>query len=136
MWVDEIPLEIHDPDTQSTTTPAPTAEQWKTEFLSTEAEIVREAVGALVVCAHTPSDVRPVPGSNVKADPAERPDVRALRDLMRGISAVKDRIDEERGELGDVPGVFCVDWESERGGECRSESAGIQGSRCRPGARC
>ncbi|EKV13177.1 Alpha/gamma-adaptin-binding protein p34 [Penicillium digitatum] len=108
VWVDEIPLEIHDPDTQSTTTPAPTAEQWKTEFLSTEAEIVREAVGALVVCAHTPSDVRPVPGSNVKADPAERPDVRALRDLMRGISAVKDRIDEERGELGDVPGVFVL----------------------------
>ncbi|KAG0161685.1 hypothetical protein PDIDSM_1852, partial [Penicillium digitatum] len=28
VWVDEIPLEIHDPDTQSTTTPAP-AEQWK-----------------------------------------------------------------------------------------------------------
>ncbi|KAG0161684.1 hypothetical protein PDIDSM_1851 [Penicillium digitatum] len=27
---------------------------------------------------------------------------------MRGISAVKDRIDEERGELGDVPGVFVL----------------------------
>ncbi|KAJ5603420.1 hypothetical protein N7537_006376 [Penicillium hordei] len=108
VWVDEIPLAIHDPDTQSTTTPAPTAEQWKTEFLSTEAEIVREAVGALVVCAHTPSDVTPPPGSNANADPAERPDVRALCDLMRGIGAVKERIDEERGGLGDVPGVFVL----------------------------
>ncbi|CAI7656727.1 unnamed protein product [Penicillium viridicatum] len=108
VWVDEIPLAIHDPDTQSTPTPAPTAEQWKTEFLSAEAEIVREAVGALVVCAHTPSDATPPPGSNANADPAERPDVRALRDLMRGIGAVKERIDEERGGLGDVPGVFVL----------------------------
>ncbi|KAJ5955569.1 hypothetical protein N7501_009848 [Penicillium viridicatum] len=108
VWVDEIPLVIHDPDTQSTPTPAPTAEQWKTDFLSTEAEIVREAVGALVVCAHSSSDATPPPGSNANADPAERPDVRALRDLMRGIGAVKERIDEERGGLGDVPGVFVL----------------------------
>ncbi|CAI7659827.1 unnamed protein product [Penicillium crustosum] len=108
VWVDEIPLAIRDSDTQSSPTPAPTAEQWKTEFLSTEAEIVREAVGALVVCAHTPSDVTALPGSNANADPAERPDVRALRDLMRGIGAVKERIDEERGGLGDVPGVFVL----------------------------
>ncbi|KGO47700.1 Alpha/gamma-adaptin-binding protein p34 [Penicillium expansum] len=108
VWVDEIPLAVHDPATQTTPTPAPTAEQWKTEFLSTEAEIVREAVGALVVCAHTPSDATPPPGSNANADPAERPDVRALCDLMRGIGAVKERIDEERGGLGDVPGVFVL----------------------------
>ncbi|KAJ5189657.1 Alpha/gamma-adaptin-binding protein p34 [Penicillium cf. griseofulvum] len=107
VWVDEIPLAIHD-NAQATATPTPTAEQWKTDFLSTEAEIVREAVGALVVCAHTPSDVTPPPGSNANADPAERPDVRALRDLMRGVGAVKERIDEERGGLGDVPGVFVL----------------------------
>ncbi|KGO69669.1 Alpha/gamma-adaptin-binding protein p34 [Penicillium italicum] len=110
VWVDEIPLAIHDQDTETTSTPvpAPTAEQWKTEFLSTEAEIVREAVGALIVCAHTPSDLTPPPGSDANADPAERPDVRALRDLVRGIGAVKERIDEERGGLGDVPGVFVL----------------------------
>jgi hypothetical protein len=34
--------------------------------------------------------------------------VRALRELMRGIGAVKERIDEERGGLGDVPGVFVL----------------------------
>ncbi|CAG8899467.1 unnamed protein product [Penicillium egyptiacum] len=110
VWVDEIPLAIHDADAKPTPTPTPTptAEQWKTDFLSTEAEIVREAVGALVVCVHTPSDVTPPPGSNANTDPAERPDVRALRDLMRGIGAVKECIDEERGGLGDVPGVFVL----------------------------
>ncbi|KAI2691939.1 hypothetical protein CBS147332_8407 [Penicillium roqueforti] len=108
VWVDEIPLAIHDTDAQTTPTPTPTAEQWKTDFLSTEAEIVREAVGALVVCAHTPSDVTPLPGSNANADPAERSDVRALRDLMRGVGAVKELIDEERGGLGDVTGVFVL----------------------------
>ncbi|KAJ5959211.1 uncharacterized protein N7479_006361 [Penicillium vulpinum] len=108
VWVDEIPLAPHDTDAQTTATPAPTAEQWKTDFLSPEAEIVREAVGALVVCAHTPSDATPLPGSNADSDPAERPDVRALRDLMRGIADVKERIDEERGGLGDVPGVFVL----------------------------
>lgn len=69
---------------------------------------MREAVGALVVCAHTPSDVTPLPGSNANADPAERSDVRALRDLMRGVGAVKELIDEERGGLGDVTGVFVL----------------------------
>lgn len=106
VWVDEIPLAIQHADAQAT---APTAEQWKTEFLSTDAEIVREAVGALVVCAHTPAETSsPTPGSDEDADPAERPDVRALLDLMRGIGAVKERIDEERGGLGDVPGVFVL----------------------------
>ncbi|KAJ6128507.1 Alpha/gamma-adaptin-binding protein p34 [Penicillium samsonianum] len=108
VWVDEIPLAIHDTDAQTTPTPTLTAEQWKNDFLSTEAEIVREAVGALVVCAHTPSDATPLPGSSANADPAERPDVRALCDLMRGVGAVKERIDEERGGLGDVPGVFVL----------------------------
>lgn len=123
VWVDEIPLAIHD-NVQATATPTPTAEQWKTDFLSTEAEIVREAVGALVVCAHAPSDVTPPPGSNANADPGERPDVRALRDLMRGVGAVKERIDEERGGLGDVPGVFVL-----IGGRKGASGAGQQGSK-------
>ncbi|KAJ5383453.1 Alpha/gamma-adaptin-binding protein p34 [Penicillium concentricum] len=122
VWVDEIPLAIHDTNAQTTSTP--TVEQWKTDFLSTEAEIVREAVGALVVCAHTPSDARPPPGSDANADPAERPDVRALRDLMRGIGAVKERIDEERGGLGDVPGVFVL-----IGGRKGAVVVGQQGSK-------
>ncbi|KAJ5549873.1 Alpha/gamma-adaptin-binding protein p34 [Penicillium sp. DV-2018c] len=105
VWVDEIPLaNQQDVDASS----APTAEQWKTEFLSPDADIVREAVGALVVCAHNPSYTpQPPPGSE-NVHPTERPEVRALRDLMRGVGAVKERIDEERGGVGDVPGVLVL----------------------------
>lgn len=89
VWVDELPLQ--DPK-----------EQWKTDFLSAEAEIVRDAVGALVVCVHAPNS------SGFDGDIAEREDVRALLDLMRGIGAVKEKIDEERGGVGDVPGVLVL----------------------------
>lgn len=93
VWVDEIPL-------------GDTKEQWKTDFLSAEAEIVREAVGALVVCACAPNNSPP--DSNDEHQIAEREDVRVLRDLMRGIGAVKEKIDEERGGVGDVPGIFVL----------------------------
>ncbi|CAL5872413.1 uncharacterized protein PFLUO_LOCUS6677 [Penicillium psychrofluorescens] len=110
VWVDEIPLATETPGTVHTDTTPPTAEQWRTEFLSAEAEVVREAVGALVVCVRSPRDIpsEPQPDINGNADPAEREDVRALRDLMRGVGAVKERIDEERGGIGDVPGVFVL----------------------------
>lgn len=63
-----------------------------------------------MVCVRSPRDIpsEPQPDINGNADPAEREDVRALRDLMRGVGAVKERIDEERGGIGDVPGVFVL----------------------------
>ncbi|KAJ5669415.1 Alpha/gamma-adaptin-binding protein p34, partial [Penicillium macrosclerotiorum] len=96
LWVDEIPLASTDV----------VASQWRTEFLSDEAEIVRDAVGALVVCAQKPesSTAPDALDSNI----ARRPDIRALLDLMRDVGAVKGRIDEERGGVGDVPGVFVL----------------------------
>ncbi|KAJ5726745.1 uncharacterized protein N7483_008102 [Penicillium malachiteum] len=100
VWVDEVPLPINlttDSEKESTT-------QWRTEFLSDEAEIVRDAVGALVVAVQNPREGDPSPG----ATPESRADVRALRGLMRDIGAVKERIDEERGGMGDVPGVFIL----------------------------
>ncbi|CAG8052336.1 unnamed protein product [Penicillium olsonii] len=93
VWVDEIPL-------------SDTKEQWKTDFLSEEAEIVREAVGALVVCANAPESSPPDLSGD--SDTAEREDVRALLNVMRGIAAVKEKIDEERGSVGDVPGVLVL----------------------------
>ncbi|KAJ5923480.1 hypothetical protein N7454_008725 [Penicillium verhagenii] len=107
IWVDEVPLASPENET-----PAPAADvvdvrQWRTEFLSDEAEIVRDAVGALLVCVKNPSETDPSPGS----DPLSRADVRALVDLMSHIGAVKERIDEERGGMGmgdDVPGVFVL----------------------------
>jgi hypothetical protein len=117
VWVDEIPIATETPGTVNTDTTLPTAEQWRTEFLSAEAEIVREAVGALVVCVRSPRDTpsEPQPDTDGNADPTERNDVRALRDLMRGVGAVKERIDEERGGIGDVPGVFVLVGSRQRG---------------------
>lgn len=65
---------------------------------------MREAVGALVVCANAPESSPP----DASGDIAEREDVRALRDVMRGIGAVKEKIDEDRGGVGDVSGVFVL----------------------------
>ncbi|KAJ5737944.1 hypothetical protein N7493_001099 [Penicillium malachiteum] len=100
VWVDEVPLPLN----SSTESEKESTTQWRTEFLSDEAEIVRDAVGALVVAVQNPREVDPSPG----ATPENRPDVRALRDLMRDIGAVKEKIDEERGGMGDVPGVFIL----------------------------
>ncbi|KAJ5653115.1 Alpha/gamma-adaptin-binding protein p34 [Penicillium lividum] len=102
LWVDEVPLPDLNLNSIPTDETKPTT--WRTEFLSDEAEIVRDAVGALLVCVKNPSETDPRPGS----DPASRADVRALLDLMREIGAVKERIDEERGGMGDVPGVFVL----------------------------
>ncbi|KAJ5216282.1 Alpha/gamma-adaptin-binding protein p34 [Penicillium cinerascens] len=97
LWVDEIPLSTENTETTST--------QWRTEFLSAEAEIVREAVGALIVCVKAP-EPSSQPGDNT--NPVEREDVRAVRELMGDVGVVKSCIDEERGGMGDVPGVLIL----------------------------
>lgn len=71
---------------------------------------MRDAVGALVVCVRSP-EPKHVAASAADADtedPASRPGVRAVLDLMRDVGAVKSCIDEERGGYGDVPGVFVL----------------------------
>lgn len=66
---------------------------------------MREAVGALVVCVRAPE---PSSKPNDNTDPVEREDVRAVRELMGDVGAVKSCIDEERGGMGDVPGVLIL----------------------------
>lgn len=122
VWVDEIPLpeEAASQSTQDKTleqekendTAHPGASQWRTEFLSAEADIVREAVGAFVVCALSPepsANAHPGAGAGQRPEqPTERADARAVRDLMREVGAVKGTIDEERGGVGSVPGVLVL----------------------------
>lgn len=121
VWVDEIPVfakegsqstqdEDQDKDKDTATS---SATQWRTEFLSTEAEIVREAVGAVVVCALSPesshsTDPGPDAGQDLEGDAIQRADVRTMRQLMHEVDAVKGRIDEERGGVGNVPGVLVL----------------------------
>lgn len=105
IWVDEVPFPGTEESIPSQTSTDASVQQWRTEFLSDEAEVVRDAVGALLVCVKNPSETDPRPGS----DPASRADVRAVLDLMRDIGAVKERIDEERGGMGgDVSGIFVL----------------------------
>lgn len=112
LWVDEIPLPTETIEVEtgvSTNTVAPAPGQWRTEFLSEEARIVRDAVGALVVCVRAPeysSNANPVSGA--ETDVASRADVRSVLELMRHVGAVKGCIDEERDGYGDVVGVFVL----------------------------
>lgn len=151
IWVDEIPLTLpHSssssdsndnndgregassaeqqdstaPSTASSSTTTPTTAQWKTEFLSDEARVVRDAIGAIVICAQNPD----APSSSIPregytattaataATPASsRADVRALKDLVRMIVDVKSQTEEERGEeMGEVPGLLVLVDEKKR----------------------
>lgn len=111
IWVDEVPLlpaPKNNSNSNSTSTSTPDSssgsEIWKNDFLSEEAQIVREAVGALVVAVRAPA---PRNDANADVDVAQSEDVLALSALMRDIGAVKGCIDEERGGM-DVPGVFLL----------------------------
>lgn len=85
---------------------------------------MREAVGALVICALNPRDSDISPSSQQEAH-SERGDVRALRDLVSCVGAVKERIDEERGGVGDVPGVFVLVGARRSGSNMRAEQAAV-----------
>ncbi|KAF7712610.1 Uncharacterized protein PECH_003009 [Penicillium ucsense] len=118
LWVDEIPPTS---DGAATAPSVPENEgsssvpsQWRTGFLSEEAQIVRDALGALVVCVKRPEITRTItpPGSDDhpvnEPDLSRRQDVRAVLELMRDVGAVKGCIDDERGGDGDVVGVFVL----------------------------
>lgn len=113
IWVDEVPLAPNE---------TASSEIWKNDFLSEEAEIVREAVGALVVAVRAPISRADL---NSEVDVTQSEDVLALSALMRDIGAVKGCIDEERGGM-DVPGVFLL---VGAGGRSTSSTAGATASR-------
>lgn len=137
VWVDEIPVfakevsqstqdEDQDKDKDTVT---PSATQWRTEFLSAEAEIVREAIGTLVVCALSPEpshNTHPGPDAGQDLEGSiRRADVRVVRDLMREVGAVKGCIDEERGGVGNVPGVLVLVG-SRKNGASSAPGAGVE----------
>ena len=128
VWVDEIPIRAASSSSLNTTAPPPETgtatatalEQWKTEFSSAEARIVRDAIGGVMVCLR---NLNPLRSPGDAADPAGREDVKSLRDFLRCIGDVKRLIQTEReGQdddddddgggldvgLGDVLGVIVL----------------------------
>ena len=95
IWVDEIPLPASPASSSSSDALPPTTEQWKKEFLSAEAQIVRDAVGAVIICL-----------KNLQ-QPAEEED-KTIRELLRAVGDVKGQAEEERGGDADIPGLLVL----------------------------
>ncbi|KAL2826574.1 hypothetical protein BJY01DRAFT_145324 [Aspergillus pseudoustus] len=88
--------------------------QWAREFSSEEAQVVRDAIGAVMICIRnpTPPPVAPSLDGEGSAPAAEtvddRDDVRALKAFVNAIGTVRALIEEERGEIGTVPGLLVL----------------------------
>ncbi|PWY70538.1 hypothetical protein BO83DRAFT_399697 [Aspergillus eucalypticola CBS 122712] len=90
----------------STISPA----QWRTEFSSPEAQVVRDAIGAVMICFRNPVQMDPVPGQEPQQedDVEDRADVRGLKEFVRAVGEVRALIEEERGGVGEVPGLVVL----------------------------
>lgn len=110
VWVDEIALQSgtgthtstdpdpeKQPEAETEPNPPSTPSLWKSEFSGPDAQVVRDAVGAVVLCFLNPSP---------RAEPAEA--TQALKDFVRAIGDVRALIEEERGGAGDVPGLVVL----------------------------
>lgn len=114
IWVDEIGTE----GTQGESTasvPGSSSSKWKDDFLSQDADVVRDAIGGVVLCVHNPgaSSSASLPATETKSatgsdDPAHRSDVLALKTLIRDVGLVKAQIEDERGAMGDVAGLVVL----------------------------
>ncbi|KAA8648802.1 hypothetical protein EYZ11_012765 [Aspergillus tanneri] len=123
IWVDEIAiseeraiekqstaLESESTETKTNKTqedsdsdhPVATPLQWKSEFSGPAAQVVRDAIGAVVICIVNPTRSSD-PDADVDAD--ERQDVRDIKEFIHAVGDVRALIEEERGGIGDVPGL-------------------------------
>ncbi|KAL5343697.1 hypothetical protein BJX70DRAFT_393754 [Aspergillus crustosus] len=134
IWVDEIPITHTDnaitraeeePGSGTESPKEPAAElrvgsstneepsrQWAREFSSSEAKVVRDAIGAVMVVAENPR-LRGKGGlEGDKENGAEGVDdcdgVRALKAFIRAVGDVRTLIEEERDEIGAVPGILVL----------------------------
>ncbi|KAL3464141.1 alpha and gamma adaptin binding protein p34-domain-containing protein [Aspergillus heterothallicus] len=135
IWVDEIPTstsaplktatkskstELNAGKTEVKTTPEgghrgeDPPSQWAREFSSEEAQVVRDAIGAVMICIRNPTlpPVTPSLDGQGPAQPVEtvdvRDDIRALKSFVNAIGTVRALIEEEREEIGAVPGLLVL----------------------------
>lgn len=116
IWVDEISPPVDDTTEENAENEDEKKGEWKTEFLSDEAQIVRDAIGALLVCARNPvapSKAIPVEAYNHLAETehetSNNKHVQIIKNTVRIINEVKHKTEEERdGGMGEVPGLLVL----------------------------
>lgn len=72
---------------------------------------MRDAIGAVMICFRNPVQIDPVPGrqeSQHEDDVEDRADVRGLKEFVRAVGEVRALIEEERGGVGEVPGLVVL----------------------------
>ncbi|KAL4788275.1 alpha and gamma adaptin binding protein p34-domain-containing protein [Aspergillus varians] len=91
--------------------------QWAREFSSDEARVVRDAIGAVMISIRNPSpSVKASFGPNfeenvpglVGGEDEDSHHVRALKAFVWAVGGVRALIEEERGEIGGVPGLLVL----------------------------
>lgn len=96
--------------------------QWSQEFSSPEARVVRDAIGAIMICLRNPRPNAEPPASTsggketgIPSDDSEDSDeVRGLKAFVRAVGTVRTLIEEERGEIGSVPGILVLGGKKEK----------------------
>lgn len=110
IWVDEISTS----ETESAEKEEEGEGQWKTEFLSDEAQVVRDAIGALLVCARNPvMPSKAIPAEAYKGGEEEgsrnTKHAQVIKNTVRIVNEVKQKTEEERdGGMGEVPGLLVL----------------------------
>ncbi|PGH17608.1 hypothetical protein AJ79_00969 [Helicocarpus griseus UAMH5409] len=119
IWVDELPFSSASTSTSSTLQSSTTnhnqqhtSSTWRSEFLSEEAREVRDVIGAVIICIERPSRIAPE-----FSQPREHKDrhVQGLKELLSAVAEVRNQIEEERGSVGEVPGLVVLVGKDEEG---------------------
>ncbi|KAL3475644.1 alpha and gamma adaptin binding protein p34-domain-containing protein [Aspergillus californicus] len=106
------PEEAQENGTGTGTAPETSSAQWAREFSSAEAQVVRDAIGAVLITIQNPSPSLALNPDGQNASAAgtveDRADVQALKTFIKAIGGVRALIEEERGEIGSVPGLLVL----------------------------
>ncbi|EFE39729.1 conserved hypothetical protein [Trichophyton verrucosum HKI 0517] len=120
LWVDEVPSLslIPSPDLalpSAEEEDAGSPEAWRKEFASEEAREVRDAIGAIILCMQRPKPPDPalvkdnvLDGNENDSSAVFQRAVGRIKDLARAVIEVKAQAEEERGEIGDIPGLIVL----------------------------
>lgn len=106
------PNQVQENGIETGTAPETSSAQWAREFSSGEAQVVRDAIGAVMITIQNSSpSLAPNPDGQITGAAGtveDRADVQALKTFIKAIGGVRALIEEERGEIGSVPGLLVL----------------------------